>query len=610
MSDEIQNMMKLKLLAIFCFISLTISFILAYLDYTTGYEASFYYSTNPLVWIVLFLCMSISLSVIFHQIYTDQYEKSYLLTIFLIQLILCKSFFLYLPYIRGYLYLWAGDSLSHVGYVIDILTTGHITSTNYYPVTHLLIASVSLLSGLSVESVSRYSTPFLSIIYISFIYFFAKSVLLDKESQLISLIISCTMFSTYQFSISPNGWSIFYAPLLLSFLLFKNFKTLEYQILLVISFILMVFFHILSALILIFLMLEIIFLDVIFNKTYSSLNTSYFKRFIKHPFLNLSILECVMFSMWILSFKKFNLNLKNIYDALILGAKSTGLIVDISSKLDKIQLNGIDIVFLAIKMYGDTFIYIILAIIALWILFKNKNKFNSNLFIVLLFFFSCLVGYLIYLFNIIPGFRYFAAHRFLMYIVICIPIFTAYIFKYLKLTKNNFYFTICLFLIMIASIISILAVHQSPWITQPNPQITHMQISGMEWYFSYYNSSLGTVYIKILPWRYADQLFGIDGRINRNIGMYNPLDNYLPDHFNYSINETLGNSYDTDKYALISKYDESTYTGVWNTTGRFSIQDFKNLENDRTVCKIYSNYEFDVWYVNHAKKIVFNQNRV
>jgi hypothetical protein len=314
----------------------------------------------------------------------------------------------------------------------------------------------------------------------------------------------------------------------------------------------------------------------------------------------------VIFLPWLLSFPCFHLNIRSLYAAMTTG-HSPDVIAQMGSRLDKIGLHGFEFVKLVIKMMGDDIIFLALSFIAAIILLKSyKNhtmiKSNENLVILLGITFVIGITYVAYLFNIIPGLGNIGSQRLLAYLVLFTPIFVGFSFQYF-LSKRRNYITasLCIVIIMTASIISILSIYPSPYIIRPNPEVTQMDMHGFEWFVDYKSRNIGCTCIMSPPYRFADAILGNTEEDKRSdIGHRAPA---IPDHFNYTCYETLGESYKKDRYAAITKMDKVIYDTVWEVVGRFHKEDFEKLENDKSVDKLYSNGECDVWYIYTNKRM-------
>lgn len=590
---------KLKIVAIFSFTLIIISSSISYLNPVKGYELSIYESTPILVWIFLIMSIAGGFTIILHQIYTEEYKSSnfWLMGFFLV--ILNRVTLLYIPYIRGY-YTWNGDNITHFGLVKSILHTGYVPCDIFYPITHILLSISISISGMPIELIVNHSTGLFSIFYAVSIYLLATVVLQSRDAQLLSAAaISGVLFNGYDVYVMPNGWSIMYLPFVFFIffsLLNSNKSSVKYTLLLVILLILYPFFHPLSSAIIILFFITIgfsmIFLYIIGEKKKHDIN-----RLLDFFPIKLIAIELTIFLSWIMTFQGFNVNIINLYNSITKGHGPDAL-VQMAEKLDKINIHGIDFLNLIIKIMGDDIIFLVLSIIAVIIIFKNKEdrKGSYNLIIILGIIFTIGIIYLAYLFNIIPGLGNIGSERLLAYLVIFTPLPVGHTFKNLIGKKKYAGIIICLVIVIIASTISIFSLYSSPYILRPNIQVTQMDIYGMSWFFENKDRNISDTGIMSPSYRFADAILGIDEVLKRSdIKHYFPQ---IPDHFNYSFNKSLGKSYTQDKYSVITMLDRTIYDTVWKTIGRFHKQDFDKLESDSTVDKLYSNGEASVWYIH------------
>jgi len=185
--------------------------------------------------------------------------------------------------------------------------------------------------------------------------------------------------------------------------------------------------------------------------------------------------------------------------------------------------------------------------------------------------------------------------RFLGYVEMLIPIFVAFTFYKMPRFRNPLNLSILWITLIIASILSILSLYPSPYIQQPNLQITKMDMAGMTWFIEMKDQGIGCVYISTPPSRFSDAILGYEKThllrpdISGNI--------VLADHFGYSEQNSLGTQYPLDYYLPITKCDRILYTTVWKNVGRYDNIDFVMLENDSSVSKLYSNDETGIYYI-------------
>lgn len=584
---------KLKIAAILCFSLISLSIIIAYDNPARGYELSIYESTSYIVWIFLIISIAGGVTIIVHQVYTKEYKSSSFWLVGLLILILSRITLLYIPFIRGY-YTWNGDNVTHIGYIKDILFTGYIARDNSYPITHILLAELISISGAPIELIVNHSTALFSIFYVFSIYLLATVASPTKYVQLLSVAaIGGVLFNTYDVYLMPNGWSILYLPLVF-FLFFKSLvkrPATEYKSLFAITLILVPFFHPLSSTMLIIMLLTVGVIQYLIHVIkYKKLPKGNFLHFFP---INSMLVVLIILLPWLLSFQKFNANIRGLYSALTTG-HGPDAIAEMGEQLNKINIHGVDFVNLTLKVMGDDIIFLVLSMIAVIILFKKQEEIKSNNILIILLGITFVTGiiYTAYLFNIIPGLENFAASRLLAYLVIFTPISAGFTLKHLISKKTYVYAIICIFIIQAASMISIFSLYPSPHIIQPNIQVTQTDMYGAKWVIDYKNRDIKLAEIMSPVFRFADAILGTNKRIDIKRA------SQLPDHFNYTVSNRLGEEYTTDKYAVITQFDREIYDTVWKEVGRFRKEDFEKLDADVSVDKLYSNGGVTVWYIH------------
>jgi hypothetical protein len=293
--------------------------------------------------------------------------------------------------------------------------------------------------------------------------------LVTKKEQILAVTsIAGVFFSGYDVYLMPNGWSLLYLPIVL-FFYFKSLTkkySMKYTILFLITLILYPFFHPLSTVVLI-LMLVVIgsieFLIPIFENKKILLITSSFS-------LTPILLETVIFLPWILSFQKFNLNIKIMYYSIIAGS-STNASYSMSSTVGKLSLTNLEFLELFIKLMGQHFIFLIFFFLSFVLLLKYSNYRKNNKNLIILLSITLFIGlmYAFYLFNIIPGLQAMGSDRLQAYLLIFTPIFAGFVLSYIItkkiiIHKFNLAPMVCVIIILIASVISIHNLYPSPYV--------------------------------------------------------------------------------------------------------------------------------------------------
>ncbi|GAH58236.1 unnamed protein product, partial [marine sediment metagenome] len=277
------------------------------------------------------------------------------------------------------------------------------------------------------------------------------------------------------------------------------------------------------------------------------------KKYLNNIFNSFPITKILIifgiFIPWTLSFRKFYPNIRYLYASLLTG-QSLDKIGSMKSVLDMIGINSLDFLKLLITEMGDNIIFLILSIVATFILFgsyKNDKvlELYQNLIILISITFIIGLAYATYLFSIIPGLETIAASRLLNYLILLTPIFAGFSYnKFLMRKRNPIIASLSIFLIMTSSIISIFSLYYSPYVFKPNCMVTKMDIYGFQWSINK-TENIGYVHILHPVKRLANAILGFE--VARG---YSSIK--IQEHFNYTNYSTLGKSYQENKYLVIT----------------------------------------------------------
>jgi hypothetical protein len=583
------------ILAILGFLSIALLDIVVIFSPATGYEVSIYESTPLIIWICVVFSIFAGIIILIDHVFTGKPETHHFWIVGFLLIILARFTLLYIPNFRGY-FGWQGDHITHLGITMDILDSGSILN-NYYPVTHTVLAETTLLTSLPIEFISLYSTAFFSVFYIIAIFILASVVFQDRRMQLLSLAAAGGIFFTsYDLLLMPNGWSMFLIPLLF-FLYFKSKNSIKYKVLTILILITYPFFHPLSTVMVIEMLVVIGVLGILFSYM-ENRNSGFHSHFKKFPFLEVTLLSCI-FLFWVLQFTRFEINVMSIYTAIILGGNiPSDPLADMSEKLLKANMGTIEFLFYTIKTMGSEAIYILFTVFATILVFaqylKEKTFKETGMFASFLVI-TYLIGlmYLGYLLNIFSFLETLDPVRLQAFTVLFTPLCVAFIINHMLEKKNVSIARLCVILIIVASLLSIISIFPSPYTMQPNREITDMDMAGMNWILDYRDADTGFVCINSPPTRYADAIMGKTLSTQTMKWKY-PI---IPDHFGYDQNPSLGFSYTENQYAALTKMDRIMYSTVWESVGRFDDSDFVRLNADRNVNRIYDNGETEVYFI-------------
>ena len=579
-----------RISAILSLIAIALAVFLASTDRAYGYELSIYWATSLTVWLLLILGIGIGLSIILLY----EYEQRFWI-IGIVVLLLARITIQWLPFIRGY-YALQGDHMTQIGYLKDIIYTGYSNSEDFYPLTHILLSTLILVADLPIVPVANYSTAMMSTLFIIGLYLVSRCIFEEKKAQRITVASSgAIFFDRYSLYFMPNGWSIFFVPLIFYvFLKERELKCISWKILLVVMLFILPFFHPLTALYMIVALVIISILIILLSYVGGNFNLKKIQKTSAAPVLIL----LVSFLTWIFSFKVFYPNLKIAYMAIVSGNDPNKFLYRVEEGISKLGLSTIDFIQFLVYRMGHIFVVLTLSFIALILFIRNKDYIKKGFDHLLIFF--VISGYTMFLylsriFGVLPGLSAIAGERSLSYVTIFTPLFMGYlgVNVFSKTKKIKLKAFVYVSLLFISSIISIIAFFPAPHTYEPSPQVTVCDVQSASWVLSNMDrnsSHLASILARVD--RFSDLLYGVSHR------SFLPPTKYIGDHFGYERENYVGLVVEADTYIIINQIDQIVYTTVWAPVGRFNEKDFYRLYKDFSVLKVYSNRGGDVWWVS------------
>ena len=590
----IDNYSKFKSIGIVCLIFQVITLFIIYNNPVTGYEVSIYSNIPILAYILLSLSIFGGFSIILFNSSNNSKLAS------LGFLILIFGFFIMvgLPIIKSYQFYGYADVFSHIGIEKDILTDHTISKDNWYPIMHILVTSLSLISGVSLIIISKLFVMFLSLLFVVFMYLFNSEIFDNKQKIIIaSSLAIMPVLSTYYIELVPNGYSLMLVPLIL-YLYFKK-DSISNSILLVIFLILIPFSHPLTS---------ITLLIYFFAIEISKMIYSFFKgKKIEISFNSFFIL-LVTFFTWFSSSILFSRTVNQFFSWTKgeLYAPTT----EISNSFNKLNFTLYDRIVLFVKMYDTQVLLVLFSLIALFIILKKlrlKEVYSDQKIFAIL---TCIVVNIgisfLFLFTGDPNFRAIRSFYFIFMLLIPIAGYGLYeVVKKIQGTSLNKYRIINLFIICILTSCfmgGFMALYPSPYISQPSQQVSMSHLIGMEWFYENKDLNIsGALYGSAAPYRFGDYIYG-SKKSQLRTDVYKYADwKTVPDNFGYKNLTYLGNYFNETRYLPISSMDRLSYTEVWSSFGRYTQDDFDKLNNDKSVDKIYSSGDLDVWELYQVK---------
>jgi len=541
--------------------------------------------------------------IILNQVFAGGLQTSRIWLHGFLIILLSRLVLLWIPYIRGYLN-WDGDNISHSGMISDVVETGYLYGENAYPAAHIIAAQVVSVTGLPSGTVASLSTGLMSVFYIVAILLLSREVLPGPKQQLVALLLAgfIVVLGGYNVFFMPNGWSILFLPIFF-LLYFKRVNKRAYTIPFLIVLVLYPFFHPLSSLMIVFALLFVMMAGGFILKWFKMKRHIHPASFEKdkpgRPLLP-AVLLLVILLPWILSFEGFKSNIISIWSQVTSGGP--GVLNDISSTLEKIETSTWESILLYFKLYGVASFFILLSVAGLILLVKRMHAGKSYLSSapllsmgILPLFFGFL--YLLYLLDF-PGMSSIGAPRMISYLQVFAPVIGGYaLFEAARvLGRKRFSMVLTTLVLLCVSILGIRSLYPSPYVLKPNAQITRMSIEGAKWFIKEKDTLYKTGCIISPMHRFADGILGKSAASSR-LDLQKRNIFYLEDRFGYGGSALLGGQYNTKMYFNITVKDRIIYHTVWDSVARFKLEDFKKLESDKSVKKIYQNNEFGTYKV-------------
>ena len=576
----------LKAVSILSFIFITVALILiAKNSPARGYELSIYSSLPWITWLFLISTLAIGISIIVYEAFTSK-SNFWLVGFFIILLV--NFIILSLQIFRGYYAYGLADPLEHLGRARSIASTGFISEGNFYPVTHILGAVLIEISSIPPEIAMKYLPVIFTVLFMLFTYLLASVVSLKKEYGILAAAASSALlFSYYHLTPYPHALSLLTFPLMF-YLYFKSLNTpsLSNKIALIILILLFPFFH---------PVLEMVLISCLVIAEVAKLGCARRIRYscrAGNISLNPALISFITFFLWISYFAVLGSTVRRVFQWT---AGETSVVARAGELEPVFGLGPWDFFKLLLKMFGHNLIFIILSLVALGIIiryFLQRRNGVRNLFILSLLFLTSSIVYIIIAMSLglITWGRILGANVGMW----AAPVLTSFalyeIFKRPRIPKI-IGIAVVVIILFSASTIGVFSVYRSPWISQPNWQITQMDMCGSEWFSSR----------KTPDFAYAPMGW---------IRGYHQFK--MPEHFGYPEHESVGEAVGKETYIVLTERfkqasAEPTFKEWINIEDcfakpGFAEEDFVRIEKDSSVNKVYSNGEFDTFLVRGRVK--------
>jgi hypothetical protein len=376
-------------------------------------------------------------------------------------------------------------------------------------------------------------------------------------------------------------------------------------ILLILFSIYCVFFHPVSAFLLVIIILTFEIGKIIFNKYYSMGNKSISEVKKDEIVLAFALIIFISLMLWLWqNFKIWDSFVSGTINLFTVELATKPLTESAAESISILHLSIVNIISLIIKIYGDI---LILGLLSLYVVIRIFRKHMENLkdlelrniFIISLIFITVST---ITIIDLIHPLSTLSSGRIILLSIIFLPLFAGialYNFqnkKNLKKSKKIFINVLIFLIISSSSLLAVFSLHASPITYKSNDAVTSANYDGVIWMTTDGIKKYGTITLGI-----DDIKNYVDANHGRIKIQYPEQISYkIPDHFNYTNRSMFGENLQSNTYMITREnFILSLYTEVYPQINRFDVKDFNLLENDKSVNKIYENGEVQNWYITH-----------
>lgn len=585
--------------------------ILASTPTASDYEISIYKSVPWTFWITVIAAIAVSQSVIIYSIGRRHRKWA---TYAYIAIIATNLIVVSVPLVRHYEFYGRGDVLSHVGYMKDLVTTGHVGTSNQYPSTHILAVFLSLCGDFGLGTVTVTVPQVFTGIFSIWLVVFMRRFLRNESQLFTGLALSCLLvFNSANaqvisyVTLAPNALSFFF----FAFAVYAILRSTEpstgrtFAVVAAIVVVCIPPFHPLTSLILAVVM---IIAWSLFSKTshprYSRIypQRTSISRFI--ALLSVSYLVWHSYAHLLVG------SLEDVVNSLLVGVQDSEF-QRYSSLVGTAHLSITNLLIAALQTYGTFIIMGVAASISVVrVLYIQTHRLRDTsdpmrlaraLFIVL----TITGAFMAFVTYIVPFGRIFSFALLFGYAVVASEVGTRLAHSSsddkprIPPSRRIRIFPIIFTIVLIVLVcMSVFSVFLSPIVRYGNQQVTSSEYNGMSFFFETRNVNRTIVELGISQERFYDAIEGSDApRLNIFYGeMTTPVD-----HFGYDSHDSISESYNSEVYMLITDLGEQFYPSVYGEfedLWRFAPSDFEKLESDLNVQHVIATGTLDVYLIN------------
>jgi len=571
-------------------LTLALAVALAATPDATGYEISIYRAYPWYVWALSVSALLVGSAVVVRSAATGTAAWRYGLLL----LLTVVGLLVFLPFVRGYAVFGRADVLSHVGFIRDVVTTGHVSDGNIYPNLHLLALTLAYVTGVAP------STALMALAGVGSLFGVVSLVALlwaalGRRQALLAAPFAVALIAVQSV---PYVFSSLLVPFVLYlFVRERRTRTRRIRAALVLALFALVIYHPITAL---FVVLVVAVYGVarwlhrhgVLSGTDGTIGPV--------GTVPLSQLVVAVFAIWYLDFGKIVERIGIV--ATNLAAPGGGSsIQSYSATVAQYSPALGDVFRIAALRYGPAAVllpvggYYALTFVADTLRGRDTGGVVRSAFVGAFALFTGLSA-LFFVVDMLVGFG-----RPLVYAELFGVALAGAWFHRLRDRLGSPAAVHAVVYVAVACLLvtTVFGLYASPLTVGENQQVTESELAGSEWYLDHRDRQDDLAEFGVETYRFRDAIHGRDSYGDEQVVTSDT--ERIPRGFGYAGNETLGASYTGDTYLILTEAGRQFYPGIYpdyRGFWKFEPAEFDRLARDPTVSAVYDNGEYDVYRVN------------
>jgi hypothetical protein len=564
-----------------------------------GYEISIYTAYPAAFWIATALTILVGQSLVLEDVRSSRprgyWKRGYAL------LVSASGLLLFLPTTRYQYVMGRADTLTFAGGIDYITVTHALRPDNYYPMAHLLAASLSFVTGIEPITLMQAIPPLFSLAYLLGIYCLVRYLFPDRREFLVVLPFASLLFAGFEhLHFTPYNMSFLLVPLIVLYCLRAQERNAIPSTVAMLALVFaIVFYHPLTGLLIVVFFSIAKSLSVLSDpdRLVDLPNPIRFDVDRKPvPSVTIGLIVLVMLFTW---YTRFDTVIRSM--ASVVAGRGPSQFQHVTAVAGRVSPSLADLLGSAVGSYGMEMLVGPAALVAVgyfgYASWRRSAPGDTYVaWFAAIFAVSFAFGAVAFFLDVIFGPLRFTRYGMLAgSLVVGVGYLSLYRTLSNRWSKGLLTLSVYVFLLLLV-LLSVFLLFPSPITDTENLQLTEREVEGMAWAIDNENETMATQDDGVLQHRHIDyQSMGTESTWE-----IRERDTTPPDHFGYDTNSTAGRGYREDTYLRVTELARlenphlyPDYPEHW----RHTPSDYRRLENDPTVDHIYTNGEFDNYLV-------------